>query len=216
MNSHPFRFLPLFIAALLLGACSTTILSGSWKNPDYRGQIHKTYIVGVGKSETTRRMFEDQFVEELQLYGVSGVSSYKDLPDPNASKESISGLVIKRGADSLLMAKVTGKRTEEVVTPGRISGYNSGPRYGYSSRYSPDPYHRNWGNYYDRRFEATYEPARVSEYEVATIEANLYDAKSGELIWSAQLETVADGRMEKLINDFVKTVTRDMRDQGLL
>lgn len=203
-------------AIALLVACSSTTLSGSWKSPDYRGQIHKTYIVGVAKNETTRRMFEDQFAQELQTYGVTGVSSYKDIPDSqNASQETISARVNKSGADSVLMTRVTGKRTEEVVTPGRISGYDTGPRYG-GYPYSPSPYYRNWGSYYDRRFEATYEPATVTQFQVATIEANLYDATSGNLIWSAQLDTIIEDNIQKLVGDFIKTVTKDLRQQGLI
>lgn len=203
----------------LLFACSSTTLSGSWTSPEFRGQIHKTYIVGVGKNETTRRMFEDQFAAELQLYGVTGISSYKDLADPqNAGKEIIAGQVDKHGADSVLITRMTGKRTEEVVTPGRISGYESAPGYAFphAAPYAPAPYYRNWGSYYDRRFEATYEPATVTRFQVATIEANLYEAKSGDLIWSAQLDTILDGNTQKLVADFIKTVTRDLHQQGLL
>ena len=150
---------------------------------------------------------------------MTGVSSYKDLRSASdADLKAVSERVLANGADSVLMARMLGKRTEQVVTPGRISGYSSGP-YGYpgSNAYAPpDPYYRNWGSYYDRRFEATYEPATVTEFQVATIEANLYDAKSGELIWSAQLETVVDANLQKLITDFVTTVIKDLQRQGLI
>jgi hypothetical protein len=104
-----------------------------------------------------------------------------------------------------------------MVNPGRISGYGLGSRYGYYHPYSPAPYHRNWGRYYDRCcFELTYEPATITQFEVATIEANLYEASSGELIWSAQLETVVESNLQKLVTDFATTVTEDLHRQGLL
>jgi len=210
--------LVLLLLPTLLAACSSTTLSGSWKNPDYRGQIRKVYLVGVAKNEINRRIFEDEFGQQLQAQGITGISSYKDLRSAaDADQKAVAERVRANGADSVLITRLLGKRTEEVTTPGRISGYTSDPYgygpYGYAP---PDPYYRNWGSYYDRRFEATYEPPTVTQLQIATLEANLYDAKTGDLIWSAQLETVIEGNLQILIADFVQTVMKDLRQQGLL
>jgi hypothetical protein len=61
-----------------------------------------------------------------------------------------------------------------------------------------------------------YQPATVTQYEVVTIEANLYESGSGELIWSAQLETVVEGNLQKLIAGFVQTVTTDLKEKGVI
>ncbi|MCM2264100.1 MAG: hypothetical protein NDI73_02800 [Desulfuromonadales bacterium] len=204
---------PIIVAALLAG-CSSTTLSGSWRSPDFQGQISKVYLVGVSKSEINRRMFETQFAQELESYGVNGIPSYKDLPDAQkADSKEVDAWMKKNGADSMLITRLVGTRTEEVVTPGRISEYGSWPTRGYSY----PSYYRHWGSYYDRCCsEIIYEPPTVTQYEVATIEANLYEAKSGELIWSAQLETVIESDLQKLVADFIKTVARDLRQQGLI
>lgn len=211
------RWLPL-IAVVLLSGCSSTTLSGSWKSPDFEGRISKVYLVGVSKNETNRHMYESRFAQELTTYGVTGIPSYKDLPDAqNADKGRIDQGMKKAGADSVLITRLIKTRTEEVVTPGRVSGYRSWPTGSSPYYYSPAPYYRYWGNYYDQCcFEMTYEPPTVTRYEVATIEANLYAAKSGELIWSAQLESVIESDLQKLVTDFVETVTRDLHKQGLI
>ena len=211
------RSLVLLLLPTLLAACSSTTLSGSWKSPNYQGQLRKVYIVGVAKNEITRRIYEDEFGQQLHAQGVTGISSYKDLGSAaDADQKVVAERASANGADGVLITRLLGKRTEEVTTPGRISGYSSDP-YGFGPYgYAPDPYYRNWGSYYDRRFEATYEPPTVTQFEVATFEANLYDAKSGDLIWSAQLETVLEANLQKLIADFVQTVIKDLRQQGLL
>lgn len=61
----------------------------------------------------------------------------------------------------------------------------------------------------------TYEPASISRFQVITLESNLYEASTGELIWSAQLETVMDGTIQKMIRDYIKVVTKDLVDQGV-
>lgn len=208
------------VAAIVMsvGACSSTTVSGSWRNADFTGTLRKVYIVGISGDETKRRIFEDEFGRQLQANGVTGISSYKDLAQPQkASKESIAERVAKNDADSVLITRMIGKRTEEVVTPGRVSSYGTGSRYGYFHPYAPGPYYRNWGKYYDRCcFEMTYEPATITHFQVAIIEANLYEAGNGELIWSAQLETIIEANLQKLITDFVTAVTEDLRREGLL
>ena len=126
-------------------------------------------------------------------------------------QDVIAARIKANGADSVLMARAVGKRTEQVVNPG----YVSGPVY--SGRgYYPDPYYRHYGGYYARSYDVVYQPATVSEFQIITIEANLYSAASGELIWSAQLETVVEANLDALINDFIAVVTKDLKDKGLL
>ncbi len=209
----------LALATLLLCiGCSSTTLSGSWKSPEYTGKVKKVYIVGVSKQETRRRMFEDQFTQQLGKYGVVGISSYHDFPTAqNADIGAVTGNVKANGADSVLLTRVLSKRTEEVVNPGRISTYNVSPSYyGRGESYRPQPYYRNYNSYYDRRYEMTYEPATITQFVVVTLESNLYDTASGELIWSAQLETLVEGTIDSLVKDYIKTVTTDLHDQGLI
>jgi hypothetical protein len=217
MTSYRSLWSGLIMLALLLAGCSSTTMGVSWKSPEYTGQIKKVYIIGIARQELTRRIFEDQFSRQLSPYGVTGISSYRDLQaDQEANEEMITDKVRANGADSVLMSRVVGKRTEEVVNPGRISSYDNGPRYSGRGGYYPGPYSRSYGNYYSRSREIIYQPATVSEFEVVTIEANLYDAATSELIWSAQLETVVEGNMDKLITDFIEIVTKDLKEKGLI
>jgi hypothetical protein len=36
------------------------------------------------------------------------------------------------------------------------------------------------------------------------------------MIWSAQLETVVEGSIEKMVQDFVETVSKDLTEKGLI
>jgi hypothetical protein len=208
-------FLPILtIGAVLLAGCSSTTIDGSWKSPDYTAKVKKVYIIGIAKKDTNRRIFEDEFDRQLAAHGVTGLSSYKDMPkSEEIDVAQITAYVKMNGADSVLMTNVTGKRTEEVVNPGRISSYGSGPDYG--SRRGRG-YYGNYGSYYNQRRDVVYQPATVTEFQIATVEANLYDAKTTELIWSAQLETVVDNNIEKLLTEFIETVIKDMDSKGLL
>lgn len=200
----------LIFAGVLLTGCSSTTLSGAWKNPDYNNRVEKVYIVGIASQETHRRIFEDDFNQQLADYGVTGLSSYKDMPTSKEIDEfKIAQNIKANGADSVLMVHATGKRTEQVVNPGRITTYDGG-------RYYERPYYRNYGSYYNQRREVIYEPATITQFEIVTVEANLYDTKTKDMIWSAQLETVIDGNLQKLLKDFVKTVVKDLKSKGVI
>ena len=217
MTVNRIVLLVLITAGMLLGACSSTRITGSWKNPDFTGKVEKVYIVGIAKQETTRRIFEDGFSKELAALGATGMPSYGDLEiNQETSQDVIAGRIKANGADSVLMARAISSRTEQVVNPGYVSGPAYGPGYAGRGYYYPDPYYRDYGGYYARSYDIVYQPATVSEFKVVTIEANLYSAASGELIWSAQLETVVEANLTTLINDFIKVVTKDLRDNGLL
>lgn len=204
------------IAAILFTSmvcgCSSTTLSGSWRNPDYLQVVRTIYIVGVSKNETQRRIFEDEFDRELRQYGVEAIASYRDLNDASdASRDLILAKARASNADALLITRILGKRTEEVVHPGGIYGYPYDPWF-----YSPRPYYYSYREYYDRRFDMLYEPATVTRYRVITLECNLYDTATGGLIWSAQLETVEQSSLETMIRDFIEVVTRNLVKQGLI
>jgi hypothetical protein len=167
------------ILAVLLVSCSSTTLTKSWKDPAYRGQIRKVYIVGVTKLDINRYDFEDVFSQKLQAQGVGAIASYKDSDIPvDIDEQMIIERALAKGADSVLMARLVGK--------------------------------------YGRHYEVNYQPATATDYQVAVLEATLYDVGTGKQIWSSQLETVFDRRIEFLFDDFAKAVIGDLRKQGLL
>ncbi|PLX80005.1 MAG: hypothetical protein C0616_09475 [Desulfuromonas sp.] len=207
----------LISIAVLLAACTTTSVIGSWSSPTFKGKISKVYVIGVARQETNRRIFEDEFSRQLAVNGARGIPSYRDIPaSRNADKEVIAAKARAKGADTLLITRATGKRTEEVVNPGRVTTYDYGPRHYNRRDYHPAPYYRNFGDYYTRSREVIVEPATVTTFKIVTVEANLYDASTSELVWSAQLETALEGSMEGMITDFVTTVIDDIKSKGLL
>jgi hypothetical protein len=215
MKSLLFWFSLAVFLLTISGCSSNTKLTGSWKDPGYNRRIDRVYIIGVSKQEMHRRLFEDEFASHLLAYGVTSIPSYKDLTEAEATDRTmIDSKLRDNRADTLLIARVLGQRTEEVIHPGHTP-YSTWPYYG-PSRYWPAPYYRDYWSYYDHRYDMIYVPATVSRYQVITAECNLYDAKSGSLIWSAQLETVVENDFQERITGFIETVTRSLSEEGLL
>ncbi len=215
MKTLTFWFI-VSVVSLSISACSaSTKLAGVWKDSEYHGRIDKVYIVGVSNQEIHRRLFEDEFARHLLTYGVTSFPSHRDLPDAHKADRTVIDRYLRANhAETLLITRVIGKETKEVVHPGYTT-YREWPFYGPRS-YAPAPYYRHYWSYYDRRYDLLYAPATVSRYQVITAECNLYDAQSGRLIWSAQLETIVEKGIPKLMEEFIETVTRNLSEQGLL
>ena len=212
-----FRMLALIATLLvsLLAGCSGTTVSGAWRNPGYLGGVKKVYVIGIAGQDLNRRIFEEEFGKRLRGYGAIGVASYKDLPEPQtAGKDAIGERVKANGADSIMMVRLVGRQEGEASDSGWVrSGYG----YDYSHPYAPDYAYRDWASYYERCcYITTYVPPTITHYQVATVEANLYSAASGELIWAAQLDAVIDAHTVSQIADFAETVSRELHQQGLL
>jgi len=205
------RNLGLILFCLLAVACSSTVMDGSWSNPDYRGQIKNVYILGVAKDELHQRIFEDTFGRNLSSQGIKTVSSYHSLPrDQETNKEVIHKAMVANGCDSILMTKLTGKKTETVTDPGYVVG-GYAPGFGGRGFYGG-----GWGDYYGRGYDVAYMPATTTDFVVLTIESVLYDLKTDEMIWSAQLETVVEEDLDSMVQDFAEIVTKDLKEKGLI
>ena len=198
------RSLPIITILALLTACSSTSLTGSWKDPAFQGPVRKIYVVGIAKVDLNRRIFEDTFTRELENLGVKALPSYREIPLSEQDNQAAIGRQLdKNQADSILLCRVVDKRIEQVTSPGYATTY-----YGGSG---------GWGGYYSRGYaETMYVPSTTTEFVIATVEANLYETKTGKLIWSAQLETVIENNLEKIFADFAKTVATDFKKEGLI
>jgi len=197
----------LLLACLFFYGCASTTVSGTWRNPEFSGGKLKTVmVVGVAKEELVRRLFEDGFVAELAKMGAEGIVSYKQFtPADLDDQKKVLARLTEQGIDAVLVTSKINRRTEQVVTPGRS----------YATGYSPYPYHRHgWGGYYRHSYEIVHQPATVSHVEVVTMESNLY-TRAGELVWSAQTETVVDGTAKTLVREFVTTVSADLAGQKI-
>jgi len=195
-----------------LCACSATRLAGTWINPEYQGKrFHKVLVMGVCQNETYRRIFEDSMSRELMKRGIRAEPGYTLFPTAKKpDKAAIAGEISGQGFDALIISQMTGKMTEEVVHPG-YTYFLGAPLW-----YEPPLYDRDWFDYYSRSYDIVHEPAYVSSYQVVTVQSNIYDTATNDLIWSATSETVMDRDVNALIDSLVNTLIDGMKAKGLI
>jgi hypothetical protein len=79
LHGRPFGV--LILVSMLLAACASTQLNSVWKDPSYQTRPAKVMVVAVAKNSINRRVFEDEFVQQLQSRGTTAIASYTILPD---------------------------------------------------------------------------------------------------------------------------------------
>jgi hypothetical protein len=164
----------LFALATLLAGCQTTSIRSAWFDSDFAGPpMRKIVVVGNTDSLANSRVFEDAFADRLRAAGVDGVAGYTVIPDAARSSEAaFASAVAGSGAQGLLVVRVLGVDTRTQVTTTMVPG---GMGWGRST----------WNNAPGRRVPVQ----QVSQYDLATVETQLFDAQTKQVIWAATTST---------------------------
>jgi len=197
-------YLFLGVALLFIASCSSTKMSASWTDPNYEGKHYEKLLVwGLSDNVSARATVEDEVAYFLNLKKITSVSG-SDIAPPNRKAlphnvEESKAILEKYGFDGVLTMGLIDKKEKTSYVEG--TGYYTPMSYGhYGSFYSYYPY--MYGN--------VYQPGHYATSEHIYIETNLWDAKTGKLVWSAQTETVDPSSIENFANSYARDVVAEM------
>src|SRR5690348_11143669 len=111
------KTMSVLVAGLFLavGACSSTQMTSTWKDPTAVGKpLNRAVVICMAKDEGVRRMAEDEVASQL---GPKVTPSYKilgtmDLKDRQAVKNKLA----QEGFDGAIVMRLGG--VSEQITPG--------------------------------------------------------------------------------------------------
>ena len=180
-------------------------IDASWKNPDTPGvQASKVMTLAIGQDLRNRRVVEDAFSLAFEQNSMSSVSASDVMPPNFADMDSaqIKAQVENAGADALATVRAVDVTTEQHWVPG--------------STYYP-PYYGSYYGYHGYYGYGGYSsPGYMSETTKALLETNLWDARTGNLVWVGQSEFVVSGKVETLATKYATIVVKEMIAQGAL
>lgn len=188
-------------AALLLGACVSTSLMDTWKDPAFAGPpMKKLLVVGVSKSDSNRRIFEDGFVKALAAAGSGGVPSYTVMPELGMdANERLAAAVRKAGADAVMVTRVLRVRRDVEVR---------------TMHSSPGFYGAGFRGYYGQAYGPAY--TDVSTYDVLTIETTLWDISKDKPLWSGTSEVTAPKNVTSATEELAGVLIKKMKADGVI
>ena len=191
----------LALTALLLGACATTSLMDTWKDPAYSGPpLKKVMVVGVSKSDANRRVFEDGFVKALNAAGSSGVASYTVMPESGAiPNERVDAASRSAGADAVMVTRVLRVRKDVQAR---------------TMHAAPGFYGAGFRGYYGHAYGPAY--TDVSQYDVLTIETTLWNMRTDKPLWSGTTEVTAPTSVAAATEELAGVLIKKMKADGVI
>lgn len=198
------RSLLAFAALALLAGCQTTSIQSAWFDSSYKGgPFRKIVVIASDGTTADSRVFEDIMVQSLQAAGVAAVPGYTTVPpDARRAEAPFAAAVAATGADGVILVRLIRVDTKTQVSTMMMPGPMVGP----------------WGGFYGGGFYGGgfYAVPEVTQYDVASVETNVYSVASRTLVWAATTQTVNPTTVEKEAPGFANIVIAQLRARGLL
>jgi len=188
----------LFSFAFLVISCAGTELTQKQIDEAYTGNpVSDILVIAITGNEHNRRSFEKKFVAQLKSVGVDAVSSEEAITMPanlELKKEVILSAVNQYKNDAVIITHLIGKEEKDVHTRGGSA-------------------HRGFYGFYRSRYS---DPGYSSTTTTVRLETNLYDVKTEKLIWSGKSDTWSKDSKDKIINDVIRAVIKNLQKNKLI
>ena len=183
-------------AVLLLAGCSSLKVLESWQSPAKTNAPYQTLlIVGIANDRNVRTLFENIVADELSRTGVTAVASHnyvtKDLD--KAHQDDIVAAVKKIGADAVITARPVAIGDTTVTQQGVPTG-----------------------GVYGTTGNGFYTLPGTDTFFKVTLQTNLYDTKTTQLVWSATISTYDADNKVRVCRELGRLFAERLRRDGLL
>ncbi len=202
------KTLTILLLSVIIISCSSTMVIGTWKkSEDQEVKYDKIALLGISHSTVYRKIFEQAVEEQMLNYGYEAEGALDFLP-PNENEDNTSPEIVMAFFAS---AKVDAVMTMHLLEIDDTRHYVPGRAYFI-------PYYNTYSFYdhYYEVYEYVYSPAYYAGELDVFLEANLFDFETGELIWSAQTETMDLNNINEIANSFAKTLVHNLHKSSVL
>jgi PBP1b-binding outer membrane lipoprotein LpoB len=190
MNENSVKWVGYLLSfALLIISCAGTEVTQKQVDDAYKGKpVSDILVIAVTGNEHNRRSYEKKFVAHLKSAGVDAIASEEVMPMPADLKlktETIVDAVNQYENDAVIITQLIGKESKDIRTRGPAT------RMGF--------------------FYYSLDPGYSSTSTTVRLETNLYDAKTGKLIWTGNSKTLSSDSTDQIMNEIIKTVINSLK-----
>lgn len=206
-------FMLFTIASVALASCgSTTSVTASYKEPNLKNESYKKVFVAALTDNTyAQQAVENSMSKLLSDRNVSSIKSMDVLP-PNFRKTA------EKKDKELVVQKMREKGCDAIMTIALIDAKQETRYVQESTPYYPIgvPYYGGFGTYYMYGYDNFYSPGYYTDDKVYFLEANVYDAATEKLVWSAQSKTYNPSSIDDFLKGYAKALSERMTSDGLM
>lgn len=193
-------------AIIAMAACTSTKVTSSWRSNDAQ-QLQKENKIMVmalvpQKDRTLRSQMENNTVTELRRKGYNAISALQTYGPQDMGKMN----------EKQVVKQLQGSDVSQVLT---IVMLDRGKERNFVPSYGPYGYGGFWP-YYSMWYSRMYTPGYYTINTKYQWEGNLYDLKSGQLLYSVQSQSFDPPTTERMAILYGQQVVRDMTKQQLI
>ena len=205
LNVRNFAAASVLCLLLLQTGCAGTKLVAQWKDDAYTGRPAKILVIGASDQRGPRSLVEDEFVRQFKSHGTDAVASYKIFPEgPRPTKDDILAKTKELNADAILVIRFMKKEAGDTHTPVR--------RYAVPTGFATD-----WNSYMGSTVTSDVGIRDVSyDMNIISMDLALYQAGSGDPIWSALSQTTYDTGPIKQIKPYTTAIMKELAHAKLI
>jgi hypothetical protein len=192
----------IFLAVVLLQGCYSTNISASWLSQEHQPRnFKKLLVIGMSTNVVARSTVEDELVYFFRIKGINAVAASSVLaPDRNITsqpQEVQHDALVKAGFDGVFAISLLEKKETTKYVSG-TTNYAPASFYG--------GYYGSFYSYYPHMYSNVYQPGYYAASEEVILNSSLFDVDTGDLMWSAQSETVDQSSLDNFANSYAKSM----------
>ncbi len=199
------RSVAVYLAALIIlspVAEAKSKLITSWKNPKFSaGNFRRVLVVGMSANPGRRADFEDALSASLMREGTEIIPGNTILLRPEASSldlEYVKIQIREFKIDAVVVSRLVSVKDSVTYIPPDIG--------------VPFPYYNSFYGYYGAVYPVVYSPGYLIEEKTVRIETNVYaiTPADSQLVWTGTSDTFNPKDAQKVINEVVKLVSKEL------
>jgi len=184
----------LAVLALTTLSCQSTRLIHTWEPKGFAGAPYeRLMIVGLIANPAARSQYENDFVDKLANYRILAIASINVVPKlENIDHETVESWLTEFRLDGVIVTRLTTVKPARHYVPPQVS----------------------LGGWYGAWAAESQVISREGKFY---LEADLFDARTEELLYSAALQTkIKKGDRTKTIHAVIDRLAADMQKRGYL
>ncbi len=194
--------LSLLLLPIVCASCSTTKMTDTWQEPEFkRASMKDVLVVAVDSNVSNRTLFETQFVAELERNNIKATASFAELGTELPSKESVKAYLEKSKHDHIIVTALSNIDIETDYVPASVQTYYTGPYYPY------------YGAYWNSGSTVTMtRDAYVDTQTNVILSTTIYDTSTEKPVWMGRSKTYEVGSISYVADELAMQMIRKIND----
>jgi hypothetical protein len=201
MKKTPFPAL-LFFAFYLVSCGASQKITSSWVNKDVDPAKKYTsiFVMALSQNQSARNIVETDLANAIAAKGYKVFKSTEYFTpqftkETAPTKEAVLAKVGQLGCDAIITVGLVDKTSETRYVPGSSVTVGYSPYMGYGAGYG-------FGGYYGYMGSTMYNPGYYTTDKTYFMEANIFDAATEKMLWSAQSEAYDPTSISKFSREY--------------